>query len=138
LKRSSKPGKSTSAHADDVRATDPIDRLIIEDGLRIKGIQPVSDGSALVLTLTNGSTLFAPLDDVPQLAKATTKQRLGYAVIANGTGIGWDKLDVHLSLKGFLTSVVRSEVIRRLTEPSHRPMMVQSRKSTPKRQPSKN
>ena len=134
MKRSSKPGKSTSAHADDVRATDPIDRLIIEDGLRIKGIQPVSDGSALVLTLTNVSALFAPLDDVPQLAKATTKQWLGYAVIANGTAIGWEKLNVHLSLKGFLTSVVRSEVIRRSTEPSHRPIMLRSRKSIPRKQ----
>ena len=138
MKRSSKPGKSTSTRADDVRATDPIDRLIIEEGLRIKGIQPVSDGSALVLTLTNGSTLFAPLDDVPQLAKATTKQRLGYEVIANGTAIGWDKLDVHLSLKGFLTSVVRSEVIRRLTEPAHRAMVMQSRRSMPRRQRSTN
>ena len=138
MKRSSKPGKTTSARADDVRATDPIDLLIIEEGLRIKGIQPVSDGSALVLTLTTGSTLFAPLDGVPQLAKATTKQRLGFAVIANGTAIGWDKLDVHLSLKGFLTSVVRSEVIRRLTEPSHRPMVVQSRRPMPRRQRSTN
>jgi len=121
-----------------VRATDPIDKLIIEERLRIKAIQPVPDGSALVLTLTNGSTLFARLDDVPQLAKATTKQRLGFSVIANGTAIGWEKLDVHLSLKGFLTSVVRSEVIRRLTEPANRPVIMASRKATPTKQVSKN
>ena len=96
MKRSSKLGKSTSVSTADVRATDPIDRLVIEEGPRIEAIRPVSDGSALVLTLTNVSALFAPLDDVPQLAKATTKQWLGYAVIANGTAIGWEKLNVHL------------------------------------------
>lgn len=138
MKRSSKPGKSTSAHADNVRAADPLDRLIIEEGLRIKGIQPVADGSALVLTLTNGATVFAPLDDVPQLAKATLKQRLGYAVVANGTAIGWDKLDVHLSLKGFLTSVVRSEVIRRLSEPSRSPMMMHARRPAVRKQKAPN
>ena len=117
MKRSSKPGKTTSTHTDDVHAKDPLDRLIIEDGLRIKNISPVSDGSALVLTLTNGTTVCAPLDEVPQLAKVGPKQRLNYKLVANGTAIGWEELDVHLSLKGFLTSIVRSEVIRRLTEP---------------------
>lgn len=116
---------------DDVLATDPLDRLIIEEGLRIKGIQPVPDGSALVLKLTNGATVFAPLDDVPQLAKASKKDRLAYKLIASGTAIGWEKLDVHLSLKGFLTSVVRSEVIRRLTEPTHGPFVAQARKPVP-------
>ena len=118
MKRSSKPGKSTSAHADDVRVTDPLDRLIVEDGLRIKRIDPMPDGSALVLALSNGATLFAPLDDVPQLSKASAKQRLGYSIIAGGTAIGWDSLDIHLSLMGFLLSVVRGELIRRLSTPT--------------------
>jgi len=105
-----------------------LDRLIIEEGLRIKNISSVADGSALVLTLTNGTTVFAPLDEVPQLADSSPAQRLKYELVANGTAIGWEELDVHLSLKGFLTSIVRSEVIRRLTEPGHRgPVMIPHR-----------
>ena len=133
MKRSSKPGKITSAHVDDVLAKDPLDRLIIEEGLRIKRIASVADGSALVLTLTNGTTVFAPLDEVPQLAHAKPNQRLNYALVANGTAIGWAELDIHLSLKGFLTSIVRSEVIRRLTEPGQRgPVMIPRQRSSSK------
>ncbi|MBX2978467.1 MAG: DUF2442 domain-containing protein [Flavobacteriales bacterium] len=117
-----------------MRATDPLDRLIIEEGLRIKRISPVADGSALVLTLTNGATVFAPLDDVPQLAKANAKQRLNYSLVASGTAVGWEDLDVHLSLKGFLTSIVRSEVIRRLTDPAHSPKVMHARRSVPRKQ----
>lgn len=134
MKTSSKPGRSTSAHTDDVRAMDPLDRLIVEERLRIKRIDPMPDGSALVLGLTNGATLFAPLDDVPQLAKASAKQRLGFSIIAGGTAIGWDALDVHLSLKGFLLSVVRSEVIRRLTAPSTAAMTTLSPRPTIRKQ----
>ncbi|MBS1569401.1 MAG: DUF2442 domain-containing protein [Bacteroidetes bacterium] len=130
MKRSSKPGKITSAHADDIRAKDPLDQLIIEEGLRIVDISSVADGSTLILTLTNGTTVVAPLDDVPQLATAKPAQRKNYELVANGTAIGWEDLDVHLSLKGFLTSIVRSEVIRRLTGPGERgPVMIQRRRS---------
>ncbi len=133
MKRSSKPGKTTSAHADDVLAKDPLDRLIIEEGLRIKSISSVADGSALVLTLTNGTNVFAPLDEVPQLANAKPDQLLKYELVANGTAIGWEELDVHLSLKGFLTSIVRSEVIRRLTQPGQRgAVMIPGRRSSDK------
>jgi hypothetical protein len=134
MKRSSKPGKSTSVRDADIRATDPLDRLIIEEGLRIKRISPVTDGSALVLTLTNGTTVFAPLDDVPQLAKATAKQRMNYSLVASGTAVGWEDLDVHLSLKGFLTAIVRSEVIRRLTDPVHTPKVMHARQPAPRKQ----
>ena len=118
MKSSSKPGTRTSASRDDVRATDPIDRLIFEAGLRIRRVQAIPDGSGIVLNLSNGSTMFAPLDDIPQLAKASARKRMEVSIVANGTAIGWDALDVHLSLKGFLMAVVRGEVIRRLSEPS--------------------
>ncbi len=134
MKRSSKPGKSTSGSDADVHATDPLDHLIIEEGLRIKRISPVTDGSALVLTLTNGTTVFAPLNDVPQLAKASAKQRMNYSLVASGTAVGWEDLDVHLSLKGFLTAIVRSEVIRRLTEPVHSPKVMQARRPIQRKQ----
>ncbi len=107
--------------------------MIIEEGLRIKSISSVADGSALVLTLTNGTNVFAPLDEVPQLANAKPDQLLKYELVANGTAIGWEELDVHLSLKGFLTSIVRSEVIRRLTEPGQRgAVMIPGRRSSGK------
>ena len=134
MKPSSKPGRSTSARVADVRATDSLDRLIVEEGLRIARISPVEDGTALVLTLSNGATVFAPMEDVPQLAKASPKQRLDFSIIAAGTAIGWDALDVHLSLKGFLMSVVRGEVIRRLTEPMHKATVLQARKAGVKKQ----
>lgn len=50
----------------------------------------------------------------PRLAKANAEQLNAWELIADGTAIGWDSLDEHLSLKGFLLTEVRTEVMDRL------------------------
>jgi len=50
----------------------------------------------------------------PRLAKAKAEQLNAWELIAGGTAIGWASLDEHLSLKGFLLTEVRNEVMDRL------------------------
>lgn len=113
MKNSSRPGTGTSP-VSDLRAADPLDRLIFEEGLRVAKVDVLPDGSAVVLTLNNGVVFAARKESIASLSDATVKELKACVVFANGTGIAWPKLDVHLSLKGFLNSMVRDEVIRRL------------------------
>ena len=85
----------------------------MEKGLRITEVAVAN--RAVVLRLNNGSVFAEPLDGITALSDATPKQLQQCEVFAGGVGIAWPKLDVHLSLKGFLTNMVRNELIRRLT-----------------------
>ncbi|MBK9273535.1 MAG: DUF2442 domain-containing protein [Flavobacteriales bacterium] len=85
----------------------------MEKGLRITEVAVAN--RAVVLRLNNGSVFAEPLDGIHALGDATPKQLQQCEVFAGGVGITWPKLDVHLSLKGFLTNMVRNEIIRRLT-----------------------
>jgi hypothetical protein len=118
MQRSSKPGTRTSKSSD-LRSNDPLDRLILEKGLRISDVAVANE--AVVLRLNNGSVYAEPLSGIAALKDAPSKQLQQCTVFANGVGIVWPKLDVHLSLKGFLSNMVRNELIRRLTmEPAPR------------------
>ena len=118
MERSSKLGTSTTK-ASDLRSKDPLDRLILEKGLRISEVAVVN--GAVVLRLNNGSVFAESLSGIAALKDAPSKQRQQCEVFANGVGIVWPKLDVHLSLKGFLSNMVRNELIRRFTmEPAPR------------------
>ncbi|HMQ76953.1 MAG TPA: DUF2442 domain-containing protein [Flavobacteriales bacterium] len=70
---------------------------------------------AVVLRLNNGSVFAEPLDGIVALKGASQKQVKNCEVFAGGVGIAWPKLDVHLSLKGFLSNMVRNELIRRFS-----------------------
>ena len=85
----------------------------MEKGLRIAEVA-VANG-AVVLRLNNGSVFAEPLDDIDPLQGASPKQVQQCEVFAGGVGIAWPKLDVHLSLKGFLNNMVRNELIRRFS-----------------------
>ena len=127
MANSSKPGTRTSARKGDVRSDDPLDQLIHEGGLRIVDVEPLQHQGLLVVMLNSGTPLMVRTEHFPRLAKAKADQLKGWQIIADGTAIGWDKLDEHLSLKGFLMTQVRNELMDRLrAQLSKRPLQART------------
>lgn len=114
MANSSKRGTRTSARKADLRSKDPLDQLIHEGGLRIVDVEPLAHQGLLVVMLNSGTPLMVRTAHFPRLAKAKPAQLEAWEIIAGGTAIGWDDLDEHLSLKGFLMAEVRNEVMDRL------------------------
>lgn len=111
---SSKSGKPTSTRSTDIRSDDQLDQLIQEGGLRITDVEPLPHQGLLVVMLNSGSPLMVRTALFPRLAKAKAEQLNAWELIADGTAIGWESLDEHISLKGFLLTEVRNEVMDRL------------------------
>jgi hypothetical protein len=82
------------------RASDQIDQLIFEGGLRIKSVWIERDLDLIIVLLTNKKLLKRPLSDFKKLSSATEDQLLRFE--NEGTGISWPELDEDLSLRGFL------------------------------------
>ncbi len=82
------------------RATDPIDQLIFEEGLRIKKLWIDKDLDLIIVLLNNKKLLKRPLSDFKSLEHASLIQLEDYE--NDGTGIHWPQLDEDLSLRGFL------------------------------------
>ncbi|MFT3884045.1 MAG: DUF2442 domain-containing protein [Flavobacteriales bacterium] len=100
--RSSKLGKTTSAKTEGRRPADPIDRLIIDGGLRIKDVYIRKDLDLLMVVLNNGSTIRSTVSDHPRLKSAKQSVLEQWQLIAGGRGIHWETLDEDLSLRGFI------------------------------------
>jgi len=81
---------------------DTIDKLIYEDGLRIKALHFHPDLNLMLIILNNGKVLQRTLSYSERLVKATEKQLNRYEFIGKGTGIHWPDIDEDLSLRGFL------------------------------------
>lgn len=114
MANSSKLGTRTSVQKSDLRSDDPLDQLIHEGGLRITDVEPLPHQGLLVVMLNTGMPLMVHTKHFPRLAKASAAQLGNWEIIADGTAIGWEKLDEHLSLKGFLMTEVRNELMERL------------------------
>ena len=56
----------------------------------------------LVVTLTDGRVLSAPLAWFPRLLNATSAKRQIYELMGNGVGIHWPELDEDISVVGLL------------------------------------
>jgi len=84
----------------DKNATDPIDRLIFEGGLRIKSVWFDKDLDLIIILLNNKKILKRPLSEFNRLTNASQKQLLDFE--NDGIGIHWSQLDEDLSLRGFL------------------------------------
>jgi hypothetical protein len=82
------------------RATDPIDQLVFEDGLRIKRIFFDQELDLIIVLLNNRKVLRRPLSDFKALHTATLEDLENYE--NDGIGIHWPTLDEDLSLRGFL------------------------------------
>lgn len=81
---------------------DELEKIIYEDGLRIKALHFHQDIDLMVIVLNNKRVLQRPLSYTDRLKKATAEQLQDYKLMADGVGIHWPQLDEDLSLKGFL------------------------------------
>ena len=82
------------------RATDPLDQLIFEGGLRIQRVWFDRDLDLIVVLLNNKKILKRPLSDFKRLAQASDAQLHNFE--HDGIGIHWPEVDEDLSLRGFL------------------------------------
>jgi hypothetical protein len=68
----------------------------------------VTDDS-LVVDLTDGRTITAPLAWYPRLVHATPQERNTWRLIGDGEGVHWPDLDEDLSVEGLLLGRPSSE-----------------------------
>ncbi|AQG79342.1 DUF2442 domain-containing protein [Spirosoma montaniterrae] len=98
----------------DKPATDPVDQLILERGLRIKQLFFSVEMDRMLILLTNGNVLNLRLSQYERLKNATSVQLLQYSLIGNGIAVSWDELDEDLSLKGFIKQAALTNAVRQL------------------------
>lgn len=90
---------------------DTIEKLIYEEGLRIKTIDVHPELDMMLIVLNTKAVLHQHLSDYKRLKSADRSVLLQYELIGNGTGIHWPLLDEDLSLKGFLRDELRNSII---------------------------
>ncbi|MCX7838976.1 MAG: DUF2442 domain-containing protein [Anaerolineae bacterium] len=57
---------------------------------------------ALIVTLSDGREISAPLEWFPRLRDATPKQRKNWRLIAKGIGIHWEDIDEDIAVSTLL------------------------------------
>ena len=111
---SSKRGKTISTEKLGT-GIDPIETLILREGLRIVDVHPYKELDLLAVVLNSGDILQARISDFERLNKATDAQLKKWRLIGGGIGIHWEALDEDLSLRGFIRDSAQREALRRLT-----------------------
>ncbi|HRH68656.1 MAG TPA: DUF2442 domain-containing protein [Flavobacteriales bacterium] len=96
-------------------ALDPIEAMILKEGLRIADVHPYKELDLLAIVLNSGNVLQARLSDFERLKKSSDGQLKKWRLIGGGMGINWDALDEDLSLRGFIKDSVQHEALRRLS-----------------------
>lgn len=81
---------------------DAIEKLIFEEGIRIKAINFHPEMDLMLVLLNTQAVLHQKISAYPFLQKASKKDLEHYEFIGGGTGIHWISLDEDLSLKSFL------------------------------------
>ena len=94
---------------------DPIETLILREGLRIVDVHPYKELDLLAVVLNSGDILQARISDFERLNKATDAQLKKWRLIGGGIGIHWEALDEDLSLRGLIRDSAQREALRRLT-----------------------
>ncbi len=90
---------------------DPIESLIFEHGLKIKGVHFYREMDLMLVVLNNQRVLRYPLSESTRLKEATPEQLENHQIIGNGFGIYWPTIDEDLSLKGFLKRELVSQAV---------------------------
>lgn len=88
---------------------DSLEKLIYDEGIRIKEITVHQDLDLMLIVLTTGGVLQEKISDYPGLNKASADTLKNYRLIGRGTGVHWPDLDEDLSLKVFLTDSIRRQ-----------------------------
>jgi hypothetical protein len=110
----SKRGTGTSARKR-TSGPDPIEAMILAEGVRIADVHPYKKLDLLVIVLNSGDVLQAYLSDFARLKKATETQLKDWRLIGGGLGIHWKAVEEDLSLRGFIRDSVQYEALRRLS-----------------------
>jgi len=79
---------------------DALDKLIYEDGLRIKQIYFDKELDLMLIVLNNKKIMKRAISEFKRLATASEKQL--YNFDNDGIGVHWPDVDEDLSLRGFL------------------------------------
>lgn len=91
-------------------SADPIDRLIFEQGLRIKRLFFDLELDRMLVLLTNGNVLNLKISGFPRLKFAPPGQLDDYVLEGGGVAVRWESLDEDLSVKGFIRQAALEEV----------------------------
>ena len=105
-------------------ATDPVDQLIFEDGLRVRHVFVDRKLNLMVLILSNAAIIPSKISDFPKLSKATDRQLNKWSLISEDVGIEWPDLDEDLSLKGFIKSAFMNDALRTLKKGNQEHILV--------------
>jgi len=89
---------------------DPIESIIIEEGLRIQAIDFHLELDVMLIVLNTKVVLQRKISDYPLLIGANLAVLMDFKLIGAGTGVQWPLLDEDLSLKGFLKDELRNVV----------------------------
>lgn len=95
---------------------DPLDKLIFEQGLRIKKLFFDTELDLMLVLLTNGRVLNLKLSGFARLKNATAEQLAIYALEDNGTAVSWESLDEDLSVRGFIKQAALEETLYHLAK----------------------
>jgi hypothetical protein len=93
---------------------DPIEKLIIEKGLRIKTLFIEKDLDLLIVVLNNGNVIKFKISIFPKLRNADLKHLQNWELRNEGIGIHWPELDEDLSLFGFLKGLGTETKVKRI------------------------
>ena len=91
---------------------DSIEKIIYEDGLKIKALHFHPDLDLMLIVLSNKKVLNRAISSSSRLKEASPEQINNYRLIGKGAGVHWPDVDEDLSLKGFL----KEEIDRSIRE----------------------
>ena len=89
---------------------DELEKIIYEDGLRIKALHFHPDLDLMLVVLSNKKVLSRSISNSERLKKATPEQLMNYRLIGKGAGVHWPDVDEDLSLKGFLQEEINRSI----------------------------
>jgi len=99
---------------ENIKAKEAIDKLIFDEGIRIKNIFIDKELNLMILILTNGKILKSKLNIFEELNNANQTQLNNYRLIGGGIGIEWEELDVDMSLKSFIKNAAINTIIKQI------------------------
>ena len=100
----------------DKLAKDPLDKLIFEQGLRIKKLFFDTELDLMLVLLTNSRVLSLKLSGFARLKNATAEQLASYTLEDNGIAVSWESLDEDLSVRGFIKQAALEETLYHLAK----------------------
>lgn len=95
---------------------DPLDKVIFEQGLRIKKLFFDTELDLMLVLLTNGRVLNLKLTGFGRLSNATAEQLTDYTLENDGTAVSWESLDEDLSIRGFIKQAALEEIVYHLAK----------------------